>query len=335
MKRVSVVLCLVCALALSMFMFGCSSEPYVPQKKDAVVSGDALNTDGVLRVGVDTSNPPYAAEAQGSIVGINVDVAAALADQLGLKLELVDVGAKTDQAFTQDNVDVVMGVQNQNDAYALTKPYLESAIVLFATESSTPEPQEGQDFKIAAQSSSMSAWEVTDHYGQERLSAEADLKSAFEALRDGSVKYVAADAMIGAYVSHTLGIQAYPIAMLQTPTQYCMAVKADNADLQTAVANALDVLENGGIIGVIESKWLGEPLDLSKLPTVATATVQQPAEGEGDASAEGDASTGDEGTGEEGSADEGFSYSTTEDDAGGVDEGAADVIDEGYADDVE
>ena len=64
-------------------------------------------------MGINASNPPYAAQSNGSIVGIDVDIAAALADELGLKLELVDVGTATDTAFERESVDIVMGVKRQ------------------------------------------------------------------------------------------------------------------------------------------------------------------------------------------------------------------------------
>ena len=93
MKRaITVVLTLVTALCVCMVLSGCSSTEYTPEKKQQTVKDSALNSSGTLRVGVDASSAPYAAESSGQIVGIEVDVAAALADELGLKLELVDVG---------------------------------------------------------------------------------------------------------------------------------------------------------------------------------------------------------------------------------------------------
>ena len=100
---------LVLALCVG-FMSGCSSNSYTPEPSEQKIDNSLLHTPGTLRVGVDASNAPYAAQSQGSIVGIHVDTAAALADELGLKLELVDVGTNAEGAFTSDNVDIVMGV---------------------------------------------------------------------------------------------------------------------------------------------------------------------------------------------------------------------------------
>lgn len=266
------------ALIALLALAGCAPQSYTPEKKESILSASALHTDGVLRVGVDASSAPYAAQSQGDIMGIDVDIAAALADEMGLKLELVDVGSNVDSAFSQENVDIVMGVETTSTAFWTSEPYMESAIVLFASDPSTSAPTSGS-FMIAAQSSSMSAWQVNDHFGEEHLMSEADLKSAFEDLQAGKVNYVAADSTIGAYVAHSLGIEAYPVALLQDKTEYRVACPSTASAVQTAVTNALTTLERGGVINVIENKWLGEMTSLSNLPRI-TATVT-PDEGDG------------------------------------------------------
>ncbi len=280
------------AVLAMVVLAGCASQSYTPEKKESVLPASALHTDGVLRVGVDASSAPYAAQSQGDIMGIDVDIAAALADEMGLKLELVDVGSNVDSAFSQENVDIVMGVETTSTAFWTSEPYMESAIVLFASDPTTSAPTSGS-FTIAAQSSSMSAWQVNDHFGEEHLMSEADLKSAFEDLQAGKVNYVAADSTIGAYVAHSLGIEAYPVALLQDKTEYRVACPSTASAVQTAVTNALTTLQRGGVITVIENKWLGEVTSLSNLPRV-TSTVTPDAGDGADQADESTASTEDE-----------------------------------------
>ena len=164
MKRASVLVAtLVVALSMAVALVGCSSGTYTPQTKDQAVSNSALKSLGTLRVGVNASNAPYAAESSGSIVGIDVDIAAAIADEMGLKLELVDVGSSVDSAFTKDNVDIVMGVSKSSSAYWTSDSYMSSAVALFSLTQNATAPTSSGAFSVAAQSSSMSAWEVSDH----------------------------------------------------------------------------------------------------------------------------------------------------------------------------
>ena len=275
MKRASIlVLSLVLALCMALPLAGCASNSYTPELKDQVVDDSTLNTSGTLRVGINASNPPYAAQSNGSIVGIDVDIAAALADELGLKLELVDVGTSIDTAFARENVDIVMGAEEANSAYWMSDDYMNSGIALFSLTEGAEAPAAAGSFKVAAQSSSMSAWEVTDHYGEACLENAGDPNAAFDMLSTGSVNYVAAESTIGEYVIHTSGIEAYPIALLQAATPRAIAVASDNAELQQAVSNALASLINGGVVDVIEGRWLGGHTDIASL-TVIQATAPQ------------------------------------------------------------
>lgn len=269
MKRASVLVAtLVVALSMAVALVGCSSGTYTPQTKDQAVSNSALKSSGTLRVGVNASNAPYAAESSGSIVGIDVDIAAAIADEMGLKLELVDVGSSVDSAFTKDNVDIVMGVSKSSSAYWTSDSYMSSAVALFSLTQNATAPTSSGAFSVAAQSSSMSAWEVSDHYGESCLRNTTDLQSAFESLQTGSVNYVAADSTIGEYVVHSSTVQAYPVALLQDPSSYSMAATTTNTALQQAVSEALSSLKSGGIINVIQKKWLGDQADISSLKVI-------------------------------------------------------------------
>lgn len=269
MKRASVLVAtLVVALSMAVALVGCSSGTYTPQTKDQAVSNSALKSSGTLRVGVNASNAPYAAESSGSIVGIDVDIAAAIADEMGLKLELVDVGSSVDSAFTKDNVDIVMGVSKSSSAYWTSDSYMSSAVALFSLTQNATAPTSSGAFSVAAQPSSMSAWEVSDHYGESCLRNTTDLQSAFESLQTGSVNYVAADSTIGEYVVHSSTVQAYPVALLQDPSSYSVAATTTNTALQQAVSEALSSLKSGGIINVIQKKWLGDQADISSLKVI-------------------------------------------------------------------
>lgn len=273
MKRVSVaIMGLVVAFCMAFALAGCASSEYTPQKKEQTVSDSALKSPGVLRVGVNASNAPYSAEQSGTIVGTDVDVAAALADQMGLKLELVDVGTSVDTAFDQENVDIVMGVTASNSAYWMSESYFSSGVALFSLTQEAQAPTASGGFKVAAQASSMSSLEVENHYGSSCLESVSDPTAAFEALKTGGVNYVAADSTSGEYVVHVSDVEAYPIALLQDPSQYSIAVAKTNTALQQGVTDALSSLKNGGVIDVVFKSWLGDQVEVSSLPVVkATA----------------------------------------------------------------
>lgn len=89
MKRASIlVVTLVMALSMAVALCGCTSNNYTPQAKEQTISNSALKSSGTLRVGVNASNAPYAADLLAH-VGIDVDIAAALGRRAwAFKLEL-------------------------------------------------------------------------------------------------------------------------------------------------------------------------------------------------------------------------------------------------------
>ena len=270
-------LAVACMAALLAVLTGCSSQQgYTPPEKTATLSSPTIGKDGTLRVGVNTGNQPLAGQPASSskIVGIDVDVAAALADSFGLKLEVVDVGTDAEAALKNGTVDIVMGIDKSDSSSSFWKSdaYLPTAVALFSTPSNTQVPTNIADTKIAAQVSSKSAWAVTNEFDKATFSATDDLKSAFAELTSGQVKYVAADAIIGTYAAHSAGDDVHIVALMQQAGGYSVGVSDTNTDLKQAVSEALSTLSGNGIIGVIETKWLGTALDLSSTPLTAGAT---------------------------------------------------------------
>lgn len=276
MKRMKALVCCAAAACLAMVLAGCSSQQsYTPPEKSATVSSPAIGKSGTLRVGVNAGSPPLAGSPSSSskIVGIDVDVAAALADQLGLKLEIVDVGTDPEAALKEGKVDVAMGIGSEIEVSFWRSPaYLPKGVALFSTPANATVPTKASSPKIAAQVSSTSSWQVTNEFGQDALVSENDLKSAFAALADGSAQYVAADAVIGMYAAHSGGYDAQIVALMQQPGGYCVGVLEANTELQAAVKDALAALTDGGIVSVIEKKWLGADIDASSLPLTTGAS---------------------------------------------------------------
>ena len=266
-----------CMAALLAVLTGCSSQQsYTPPEKAATLASPAIGKDGTLRVGVNTDNQPLAGQPASSskIVGIDVDVAAALADSFGLKLEIVNVGSDPEAALKEGTVDIVMGIDKTDSDTTFWKSdaYLPTGVALFAVPSNTTVPTSTSGSKFAAQVSSKSAWAVTNEFGTEALSTTDDLKSAFAELASGQVQYVAADAIIGTYAAHSAGDDVHVVALMQQAGGYSVGVSDSNTDLKQAVSEALATLSSNGTIGVIETKWLGTALDLSATPLTAGAT---------------------------------------------------------------
>lgn len=267
----------VCCAAMLLLATGCQQqqESYTPPEATPAVSKPVIAQEGVLRVGVNANNAPLAGQPSSStkIVGIDVDMAAALADQLGLKLEVVDVSTDAAGALTSGKVDVVMGVnKSDSPSFWTSDTYLPTAVALFAQSSNSTVPANSASTKIAAQVSSNSAWAVTNEFDNSTITTTEDLKSAFSALESGKVQYVAADAVVGSYVSNNAGMDVHMVALMQQASGYCVGVLDGNTQLKQAVSNALSAMNSNGVSSVIQKKWLGTTMDLSGIKLTAGAS---------------------------------------------------------------
>ncbi len=285
--------CCAAMLSAAFSLAGCDlAEDYVPEELTPTVSTPTIGEDGVLRVGVNTDNPPLAGGST-QIVGIDVDIAAAIADELGLRLETVEVGSSPLNALEQGTVDIVMGIDESNTDAAMWKSeaYIPTAIALFAASADAGVPSADSGATFAAQVSSASSWSVTNEFGAASLTTSPDLDSAFELLASGEVDYVATDAVVGVYAANSGGLEVSLVALLEQPRGYVIGVLESNAALQQVIADALYAVQEGGIVSVIESKWLGAPLTLDDVPLTtgassdSDATAQDSEEGDAESDA--------------------------------------------------
>jgi polar amino acid transport system substrate-binding protein len=276
--RASVLAILACAFCLALGLAGCSgqSEEYTPALKDATVSSPAIGEDGTLRVGVaGGESAPFTLTSNDEVVGLDVDMAAAIADQMGLKLQIVNVESDGETALANGEVDILMSqVSDGTSSLWLSEPYIPTAIALFAGADASEVPSRESAPLIAAQGSSTSAWAVSTAYGDSSLVSSGDLMSAFSSVEEGQAQYVAADAVIGTYAALYQNVDMKPIALFEQPGGYCIGVSPENVDLQQAITDALSAVTSGGISNVISAKWLGTTLDLASLPVIESASTQ-------------------------------------------------------------
>ncbi|MDO4443551.1 MAG: transporter substrate-binding domain-containing protein [Slackia sp.] len=281
--RVSLVGAFACAVCLALALVGCSQTPaYTPETLNPTISSPTIGKEGTLRVGVGGGAPFVVSSSDGTSSGLDIDIAAAIANQLGLKLEVVSLGSGASEvdveaALTKGDVDIVMSATSSdaNGNVWVSQPYTQTGVALFAAEG-TKVPSRDAAPKIAAQSSSTSAWAVTNAFGDDALVAKADLLSALSAVEKKDSQYVAADAVIGTYAALGQNVDVQPIAMLGSIGGYGIAVSADNTDLQKAVSDALSAASGNGVVATICTKWLGAALDLSALPGIEVSSSAAP-----------------------------------------------------------
>lgn len=264
-KLLAVVVAFLVALS-TMTLGGCAGATGTKDTElDPQVSSPTIGTDGVLTVGVNASKPPYAGVFEGNTVGIDVDIAAILAEELGLAVKIVNIsGQSADTALSNGTVDVVMEVEKTSGSVSqgtLIGPYLQSGPALFTVVKSTSDVptidlKSLAGTKVATQKESLSAWSVDELIGSGTADPREALDEALGAVESGEVTYAAADAIVGSYLAVDLE-DVSCVKMLGTPIGVYMAVAADNTTLAEKLTETLRSLRDGGQLKTILSKWLG------------------------------------------------------------------------------
>jgi polar amino acid transport system substrate-binding protein len=262
-RMVRVVLALTLVLTVTV-LGGCakSEEPL----RSPVVESPAIGTAGVLRAGVDLSTAPYGGVDGGREAGIDVDVAAALADRLGLELEIVDVSpSAAATALAEAKVDIVFSVPFiETSAAGLLSAgtYTSSAPAFFTAREGTAsvEPVTLDSLsveQVAAQTGSPAYWALRYELGESGVVAFDSLRAALQAVASGEVELAAGDALVGAYLARDITGIAFA-GQLAGAEPLAVVTSEGNVDLADVVRKTLDDLAADGVLDTIRTKWVGD-----------------------------------------------------------------------------
>ena len=284
-------------LAFAVILTGCSLGPIsldvekwfhttsvqeaIKNKRDTrqqIISNSALHTPGVLTVGLRTQSvtaPMIVASEGGTLQGVDVEIASALADQLGVDVKFVTVNGSVDGL--QSDCDIVMDVRSDEDATSrLVSTYAESSTALFYRGHQQEIKSADLGGKtVGVQAGSLSQRALGQVITGMNIQEFSNVNDAFEALKNGSIDFVACDAYAGTYLTSNQDISMAGI--IDTPTPIGIAISSNNSELISAVQQALSAIHGNGIEEVIRSKWVGTLPHLSsdnKISDLLDAPVQ-------------------------------------------------------------
>lgn len=243
---------------------GCKREE--EPKLEPKIAPPAIAQAGVLRAGVDLSVPPFGGEDAGMKAGLDVDVAAALAEKLGLTVEYVDIKpSEAASALADGGVDVVfsvkMGEADLSNA-TVAGTYVVDAPALFVATDSTASVEPSLTLAtmpvapVAVQNAAEAYWLLESEFGTATIQTHDSLRAAFDALDRGDVTLAAGDAIVGAYIGRDFPRIHYA-GTLADPYPLGVAVAAENSALSDSVRAALDALAADGVLDNVRGKWVG------------------------------------------------------------------------------
>ena len=218
-----------------------------------------------LTMGTNASFPPYEYYEDGKIVGIDAEIAAAIAEKLGMKLEIMDMEFKAIiPAVTESKIDFGMAGMtvteerlqsvNFSDTYATG---IQAIIVKEDSEITCYEDLavEGAEWKIGVQDSTTGDIYCTDEFGDERVSKYAVGADAVEALKKGKVDCVIIDnEPAKAYVEANEGLKILDSTYAEE--EYAICVNLENTELLDKINAVLKELIEDGTVASIIAKYI-------------------------------------------------------------------------------
>lgn len=267
------------------------------QRGQATVSNEALVEDGTLTVGIRTDrvSAPLCFEQNGSYAGLDVDLAAAMADSMGLKLKVVSVGKPADSLGKTCDVVMDLSSQDASDAGGIqvVGSYEESAAAFWHKGATgTALVSDLSSKTVGVQGGSVSAQALANTGLVMQTQSYDNLNDAFAALEKGDVDYVLCDAYSGAYLSRSYSDLAF-CGTLNAPVARGIGVLTTNTALQQAVANALTTVQSNGQGDLIRSLWLGGMASIQSTDQVKDIPAAEQSSDESTASMTVDVGAGD------------------------------------------
>lgn len=243
-----------------------ASDTEAPEATDAVeetpaAEGGLTIVDGKLTMSTNAQFPPYEMTTDdGGFEGIDVEIATAIAEKLGLELDILDMDFDSALlAVQQGKSDIVMAGVTVNEDRLLvmdfSTSYATGVQVVIVKEGSGVTIDNMGEGLIGTQRGTTGNIYCTDDYGEEHVMSYDDGFTAVQALLNGQVDCVVIDnAPAQEFVKNNAGL-----AILDTEyanEDYAIGVNKGNTELLDAINGALEELIADGTVQSIVDKYI-------------------------------------------------------------------------------
>jgi len=258
-----------------------SAAPAADASSAAAESSGSAADAGVLTMATNAAFPPYEYYENNQIVGIDAEVAAAIAEKLGMKLEIEDMDFGSIIAAVQTG-KVSMGMAgmtvtderkqsvNFSDTYATGVQ-----VVIVKTGSPITDLDGLKGKKIGVQESTTGDIYATDDFGESNVERFPTGADAVLALTQGKVDAVIIDNEPAKnYVAANQGLSI--LSTEYTKEDYAICVSKDNTELLDKINTALKELTADGTLKSIVDKYIPAAASSSAAADAVSGATSEP-----------------------------------------------------------
>lgn len=255
MKNLKKIAVIILSAALVVALAACGSSKDSNSNKSSCKAG-------TLTMGTNASFPPYEyVDDNGKIVGIDAEIAQAIADKLGMKLEIKDMEFESlVPAVKAKSIDLALAGMTVTDERKQSVNFSDSystgvqvVIVKENSEIKTVDDLKGK--KIGVQAGTTSDTYCSEDFGEENVKQFSNGSLAVAALANGQVDCVVIDNEPAKnYVAANSGLKILDTEYVTE--DYAIAISKDNDELLKKVNNALKELKEDGTVDKIVGKYI-------------------------------------------------------------------------------
>ena len=244
-----------------------TSTPDASTGDETADLSEALVEPGKLIMSTNAAFPPYEMVADGEGVyqgleGIDVEIALAIADKLGLELVIDDMDFDAALMAVQNNsADVMLAglsySEDRDEVVDFTDSYATGIQSVIVKEGSDVTMDNLGDYMIGTQRGTTGFQYATDDYGEEHVIGYDNGATAVQELINGTIDAVIIDnAPAQEYVAANPDAGLALLDGAWVEEDYCAAVDEGNEVLLNAINTALNELISDGTVQTIVDKYI-------------------------------------------------------------------------------
>ena len=225
-------------------------------------------SDGQFVVGFDSEFPPMGFVADdGSYVGFDLDLAAEVADRLGLEFVAQPIAWDSkDQELNSGNIDCIWNgftISGREDQYAWTEAYMSNnQVVVVNADSGIASLADLAGAVVAVQKDSSGLAALEENADLTSTFAELvqvdDYLNAMMELETGAVDAIVMDEIVARYQIQESGMNFTVLDETVASEEYGVGFALGNEALRDQVQAALEEMAADGTLAEISNEWFGE-----------------------------------------------------------------------------
>ena len=238
-----------------------------------LMTGCGSKDDEVLVVGLDDTFAPMGfRDEEGTLVGFDIDLANAVAEEMGVQVEFKPIKWEAkEMELKSKTIDCVwngMSVTPERlESMALTNKYLNNKIVLMNLADSTLDVTDAKqlaDLKIGTQkdSAALEVLQANEQYEsfKDNIVEYDTYDVAIMDLKAGRVDVIAVDQVLGEYTNNNLDGAMKECTYSLGDDFYVIGCAEDNTELRDKLNENLKKVIDSGKAAEISNKWFGKDI---------------------------------------------------------------------------